>query len=130
MSSQPTNYFNDHDFNPHDYPCSPTILHNLSELHEKLNQVREAYGKPMIVTSGLRSQADQMRINPKAPKSNHLMGLAADIQDKDGKLAEWVKANMSLMEQIGFWFEDFDHTEGWVHFQCVPPKSGKRVFIP
>jgi len=122
--------FKPEEFNPHNYPITPEIADNLKTLQSKMEQVRDAYGKPMIVTSGLRSQADQQRINPKAPKSKHLIGAAVDIQDKDGKLAEWVKDNMSLMEEIGLWFEDFGHTVGWVHFQSLPPASGKRVFIP
>lgn len=130
MSSQPTNWFKDSEFNPHNYPLTPEIEQNLSDLHEKMNKVRAAYGNVMIITSGLRSQEDQERINPSAPKSKHLIGAACDVLDRDKKLAIWVQANMPLMEQIGLWFEDFGHTDGWVHFQCLPPKSGKRVFIP
>jgi hypothetical protein len=118
------------ELNPHNYPTTPEIDANLAILLDRMNQVRDAYAIPMIVTSGLRSQADQQRINPKAPKSHHLMGEAVDIADADRKLTNWVKVNMDLMEQIGLWFEDFDHTISWVHFQCVPPKSGNRVFIP
>jgi hypothetical protein len=84
----------------------------------------------MIVTSGLRSATDQQRINPSAPKSNHLIGAAADIQDSDGSLAAWTAANLPLMESIGLWMEDFGHTPGWVHYSIYPPKTGKRVFIP
>lgn len=118
------------ELNPHDYETSPEVLANLKDLLAKLNAVRAIYAKPMVINSGLRSQEDQERINPSAPKSKHLMGQAADVRDADGKLTEWVKANMSTMEHIGFWFEDFGHTHGWVHFQSVPPRSGNRVFIP
>lgn len=118
------------ELNPHNYDTSPEIAANLAELLDKINQVRAAWGKPMTVTSGLRSAADQQRINPSAPKSKHMTGQACDIADSDGSLASWVRANMKLMVSTGFWFEDFDHTIGWVHFQIVPPKSGNRVFIP
>lgn len=118
------------ELNSHGYDTSPEIAANLAELLNKMNQVRNAWGKPMIVTSGLRSAEDQARVNPSAPKSKHMTGQACDIADSDGSLASWVRANMKLMESIGFWFEDFDHTNGWVHFQSCPPKSGNRVFIP
>lgn len=122
------------ELNPHDYPTTLIIDANLRILLDKINQVRNAYGIPMIVTSGLRSDAQQQQLiadgKSNASKSHHLTGEAVDILDEDRKLTEWVKNNMPLMEQIGFWFEDFDHTPTWVHFQTCAPGSGKRVFIP
>lgn len=122
---------------------SQEIHDNLQELLKKMNEVRVKYNTPMIVTSGLRTLSEHLAIykakgitDPsKIPmKSKHLVGQAVDIQDSDGKLRDWVKDNMNLMEDIGFWFEDFDHTPGWVHFQIVPYGSwviGKsRTFIP
>lgn len=128
--NQPTIYFTLKELNPHNYPLSETIENNLNELIVRLSEIRQAYGKPMVVTSALRSQADQMRINPKAPKSHHVTGEAADIEDKDGALAKFVMANVEILKDIGLWCEDLNYTKGWVHFQIVPPKSGKRFFIP
>lgn len=118
------------DLNPHNYPTTDEQKANLNLLLSAVNQAQSAYGKQFQVTSGLRSDADQQRINPSAPKSKHLLGFAVDILDKDGALATWVKANLDLMAKIGLWMEDFDHTKGWVHFQAIGPKSGKRVFLP
>jgi uncharacterized protein YcbK (DUF882 family) len=116
---------------------------NLKDLLEKMNKVRVAYGKPMTVSSGLRSIKHHLEIyaakgitdKSKIPmKSKHLYGLAVDIADTDGKLKEWVKANIELMEEIGFWFESFDATTTWVHFQNKPFGSykagGTRWFNP
>lgn len=119
-----------HELNPHGYAPTPEQGANLVILLDRLNQVRNEYKTPMVVTSGLRSMEDQQRINPSAPKSKHLLGQAADIADPIGTLRDWVLGHMALMESIGFWFEDFGHTKGWVHFQIVPPASGKRIFIP
>lgn len=116
--------------NPHGYPTDGEVAANLAILLDRMNEVRSAYGKPMVVNSGLRSQADQTRINPGAPKSKHLIGAACDISDPDGSLAAWVKANLPKMKEIGLWMEEFSKTQGWVHFQCIPPKSGNRIFIP
>jgi hypothetical protein len=118
------------ELNSHGYPTTPEIDENLQILLGKLNRVREAYGFPMMVTSGLRSLEKQMEVNPEAPKSHHLTGEAADILDQSGKLKAWVKDNLTLIESIGLWMEDFKYTENWVHFQICPPRSGHRFFIP
>lgn len=114
------------------------VQDNLKELHKRINVVRLAYGKPMIVTSGLRTLKHHLEIYarkgiypPKVPmKSNHLSGRAVDFSDSDGKLKAWVKDNIKLMEEIGLWLEDFSATKTWCHFQINPPKSGNRFFLP
>ena len=118
------------ELNPHGYATSPEIAQNLAILLDRINHVRAEIGKPMTVTSGLRNVVDQARINPSAPHSKHLTGQAVDIADADRTLRAWVLANLPLMEKIGLWIEDFGHTPTWCHFQVVPPKSGKRIFIP
>lgn len=111
---------------------SPEIQANLNLLLERINKVRTAWGKPMHVNSGLRLVGQQPA--NAAAKSNHLVGLAVDIgDDADGTLWQWVLANLQLMQNIGLWFEDprWTHNMGnWVHFQVVPPKSGKRIYVP
>lgn len=118
------------ELNPKGYATTPEQEANLAILLERMNKVRAAYGKPMTVTSGLRSDADQKRINPGAPKSMHLRGAACDIADSDGALKQWIKANVSILETVGLWCEDFSACPNWIHFQIYPPKSGKRFFIP
>lgn len=118
------------ELNPHGFPTDAEIDSNLATLLERMNLVRAAWAKPMFVTSGLRSKADQERINPKAPRSNHLKGAAVDIADSDGSLGEWNKANLELLKKIGLWIEHPDSTPGWEHYQMFPPKSGNRMFKP
>lgn len=112
---------------------------NLMILLERINKVRAAYGKPMKVTSGYRSLEDHLRIyrnkgitdQSRIPmKSKHLSGLAIDIFDPNKDLQKWCLANESLLEQYQLWMEDFSATPNWCHFQCDPPKSGKRWFLP
>ena len=124
------NHFVVSEINNHGYAVTPEIASNINTLIDRLSQVRDAWGKPMIVTSGLRSATDQQRINPSAPKSNHLIGAAADISDPDGSLKAWVGDNLPLMETIGLWFEAFESTPTWCHMQIYPPKSGNRIFVP
>ncbi len=126
------------ELNPNGYATTPEQQANLNFLLNRLNKARALYNIPMTITSGLRSQEDQDRINPSAPKSKHLLGQAADIRDSDGHLRDWVLEHLDEMAQIGFWFEDFRWTglkndergHRWVHFQVVPPNSGARIFRP
>lgn len=122
------------ELNKKKYPTTPQIDSNLKVLCDRLNIVRAAYGKPMTVTSGLRSEKQQEELikagKSKATKSKHLTGHAADISDPDGELAKWCKANVAVLEKAGLWLEDPDYTPGWLHAQTVPPNSGRRFFKP
>lgn len=109
------------------------IQSNLKMLHERINKLRTAYGKPLKVNDGFRRPQD----NPKngAAKSKHFVGQACDLDDNDAAdLWNWVLANLDLMQEIGLWMEDPRWTHGsvgtWMHFQIVPPGSGKRIFVP
>lgn len=112
---------------------------NLVILLERINKVRIAYGKSMLVTSGYRSMQEHLDIYKrkgitdisKIPmQSRHLYGLAVDISDPKGELDNWCQNNVKLLEEIGLWLEHPDSTPGWTHFQCSPPKSGNRFFKP
>lgn len=118
---------------------TPEIQANLKILLERLNKVRVAWGKPMTSTSGLRTMADHLRIYKEKGitdqtlipmKSKHLSGEADDISDPQQELQAWCKENVEKLEEIGLWMEDFSATPTWVHFQIVPPRSGKRWFVP
>lgn len=125
-------------------PMAVPVEHkvNLDELLIKINKLRAAYGKPLIVTSGYRSLAHHLEIykrkgitdQKKIPmKSRHLSGQAIDVvpvEDSIKHLQDWIKDNVKLMEEIGLWFEDFSATPTWVHAQIIPPGSGKRFFLP
>lgn len=110
---------------------------NLEELLKRINKLRAAYNKPLIVTSGYRSKQDQLRIyrsrnipDNKIPMgSAHITGCACDIYDPNGELMEWSRNNENLLEEFGLWVED-DTTQPRVHYQTYPPKSGKRFFKP
>lgn len=100
--------------------------HNLEDLLKAINVIREAWGLPMMVTSGFRSQQDQARINPKVTHSAHMEGKAVDIEDKDGSLYKWCTENVPLLERAGIWIEK--GTIGWTHCQIRPAHN--RFFIP
>ena len=49
-----------------------------------LESVRNELGKPVVITSGYRTEAHNEKVGGK-PNSSHLKGLAADIACKDSK---------------------------------------------
>lgn len=116
---------------------SPEIQANLAVLLTRVNEIRNEWGKPMTVTSGLRSMADHLRIyaakgitdQSKIPmNSRHLIGAAVDISDPDLSLTAWLKANPKILEDAQLWCEEGN--KNWVHFQIMPPASGARWFLP
>lgn len=123
------------ELNPRNRRASLLITENLFWLYIKLNVLRKKSGIPFIVTSGLRNREDIERIYAKLGKpprygSQHLQGAAADILDPDRKLWYWVLKNLDFISELDLYMEHGDHTDGWVHFQLFPPKSGRRVFRP
>ena len=115
------------------------IKSNINTLLEKINKLRAAYGRPMLVTSGFRTLEHHLAIYAKKGitdkkripmQSKHLYGQAIDIADQGGFLQDWIKKNEEFLEKLDLYMEDFSVTTNWVHFQIVPPKSGKRFFMP
>lgn len=92
------------------------ISNNIDKLLISLNKFREAYGKPMTVSSGWRPESVNKAIGG-AKKSNHTVGLACDFVDKDGKLAEFaLKMDQEgKLKEWGLWLENPTKTTGWIH---------------
>ncbi|RYG94983.1 MAG: DUF882 domain-containing protein [Alphaproteobacteria bacterium] len=109
---------------------TPEISDNLDRFLKAINVVRILYSAPMEVASGWRPPSLNKNVKGAAKRSNHMMGLAIDFMDLDGKLRDWVLSHLPLMQELGFFFEDFRWTPTWVHFQIVPPASGRRIFLP
>lgn len=111
----------------------PEVQANIKVLHERINKLRTAYGKPLRVNDGFRRSKDTPKNGAK--KSHHLIGAAIDLDDDDaGTLWKWTLANLKLMQEIGLWMEDPRWTHGkvgtWMHFSIFPPGSNKRIFRP
>ncbi len=115
------------------------VQENLYELLKRVNVIRAAWGKPMVVTSGFRTMEHHLAIYAKKGitdvrkipmKSLHLSGCAVDISDPNQYLQKWLSGNVSLLEHTGLWIESFAFTKTWVHFQIKPPLSGRRFFVP
>lgn len=98
----------------------------------RVNELLEVAGFKSItaVNSGWRPKAVNDKTSNAGANSNHLTGKAVDIGDPDRTLATWCADNVGALETVGLWCEDFRWTPDWVHFQTVPPKSGRRIYIP
>lgn len=127
------------ELNPQNWPLTKEQSDNLAMLLIAMNKVRQKYGKPMRITSGVRNMQDHIAIYAKKGitdlkkipmSSKHLLGAACDVQDSKGELKKWILQNLDLIQSCGLYLEDFRWTKGWVHFQCHAPLSGKRIFLP
>lgn len=65
-----------------------------------------------------------------AARSLHKQGLAVDRYDPAGEIDAWCLNNLPALERCGIWVESPSKTIGWSHWQCLPPRSGNRVFLP
>jgi hypothetical protein len=104
-------------------------LNVTSEFLFKLNEIRSAYGKPIIVLSGARCQAHNKSIGG-ALKSAHIEGVAADLM-RSSALRSFLEANL---DRFNVYLEAPSHTgnddNGWLHVTTRSPGTGKRTFMP
>lgn len=84
----------------------------------------------VTVTSGFRPQAVNSKTTGAGAKSTHLRCLGIDLADSKGSLMNLVLENMDKLKQYSLYAEDFRYTPVWLHLQCVPPSSKKRIFVP
>lgn len=106
---------------------------NVKILFERINKLRTAYGKPIKVNDGVRRPQDTPKFG--SATSWHLRGGAIDLDDDDaGTLWKWIWANRFKLKEWGLWCEHpcWTHSKNgtWIHLQIMPPKSGKRFFVP
>ena len=92
---------------------------------DKFDEIREAYGAAIHITSGSRCEKHNKKIGG-SKNSNHVKGLAIDVVRTPG-LEEFLMKNL---ETLNIWIEDLASCPTWLHIQIVPPKSGKRIFRP
>ena len=96
---------------------SPNALANLKTLVRcVLDPVREAWGSPIIVSSGYRSEALNARVGG-AEHSYHLRGMAADIYAKNGyteRLYQLIE-HLFCQRKIGITECYYDAKHGYIH---------------
>jgi hypothetical protein len=91
--------------------------------------------------SGWRPSCVNCLTSNAAEHSLHITAEAGDVRDTPRRdFARWVCANQKLLAEWGLYCERFEWTSkldpatgewvSWVHLQRVPPRSGRRFFIP
>lgn len=103
-------------------------LENILRFAHQLDEIRELWGAPLHVNSGLRTEKLNLEVGG-ARHSYHLVGLATDFSDPKGDLAEWCLQNFDLFPS-NIAMESPLYTPGWVHLQAILPRSKNRIFIP
>lgn len=109
------------------YPLTSELEDSLEKLLTALNVFRNAYGKPMTVTSGYRPAG----INAKAGgarRSAHMTCEACDFADADGAIKRFALQNLKVLEDAGLYMEDAAATPTWCHLQTR--RTRNRVFKP
>lgn len=97
-----------------------------------LDPLREAWGHPIIVTSGYRCPALNRAVSG-AANSQHMAGEAADIRAATGRRAD-NRALMRLVVRLGLPFDQMIWEKGdatgpdWVHISFGP--RNRRQIIP
>jgi hypothetical protein len=108
-------------------PLTPEMWKNLTKLTIAVNKLREAYGKPLTVSSGYRPPLANSTAGG-AKQSAHLVCMAVDFSDPKGELDAWCMSNLDKLEAWGLWLEDPSSTPSWTHVDIRPRAT--RVFKP
>ncbi len=92
-----------------------------------LDPLREAYGKPIVVTSGYRSEKLNRAVGG-VKNSQHLTGCAADIRSVADTVAE-NRRLFNLIQQLRLPFDQLidEHGYDWIHVSHVPGANRRQV---
>jgi hypothetical protein len=104
-------------------PTDETIIDNINYSLTRLNEIRESYGKPIIISSGYRCQALNEAVGG-VKDSKHLYGLAVDLK-WDPQLLEFITDNMQFDKLIR---EKAAKTR-WIHIQFRRDRETERNLI-
>lgn len=107
---------------------TPEIIENLKVVAVQVQKVRDHFGKPLIISSGYRSEKLNSAIGG-ARNSQHTKGEAIDIQSTNGytnaDIFNYIKNNLDFDQLI--WEYGTRKEPKWVHISYK--KSGNRKQI-
>lgn len=105
---------------------------NLQELARRITLFEELMERRFTFNPGtfygFRSYGDQLKVNPKAPKSAHCEGKAVDLSDVNGEIYDFLIHNPDMVIKFDFYIEQRTYTPTWCHIQTRPTKN--RFFRP
>lgn len=110
-------------------PTGEIKLH-LKELIEKLlNPIREAWGGPIIISSGYRCPKLNDYVKG-AKRSAHLTGYAADLIPGNGQRAKFIKFVQNFLKTSGIPFDQcINEYNRWCHVGLYGPSGNQRKQI-
>lgn len=126
-------YFGQHGAG-HESEITNQIRANADALLGHVNALLAEFGEDRGLRSGWRPAAFNASVTGAAKKSKHMTGSAVDIEDNDGQLKAFAlqceDGSYPALERFGLYAEAGTSTPTWLHVQCLPPGSGRRVFYP
>ena len=111
---------------------TPEHIENLTELcTHVLEPTRRNFGKPMVISSGYRSEELCEAIGS-SKNSQHAKGEAADFEmfGVDNKeLAKYIKNNLVFDQLILEFYNPDDPSSGWVHCSYSKEENRKQSLL-
>lgn len=92
-------------------PTDETIIDNLNYTLQRLNDIREGYGKPIVISSGYRCDELNEKVGG-VKDSKHRLGLAVDLR-WDTDLIDFLIENCSFDKLI----REKAGKSKWIHLQ-------------
>lgn len=104
-------------------PISQEVLDNLDYTMDRLDEIREGWGKPIVITSGYRCKELNEKVGGK-PTSQHLRGEAVDIK-WDEALFDYILKNHKFDQLIS---ERSKRTR-WIHISFKKFNEREQVIF-
>ena len=95
------------------------------ELVRVLQDIRDHFNRPVAITSAYRTVTHNKKVGG-SPKSQHLYGMAADIQVKDTPpefVAQYAETLLPNTGSIGLYPKKSGRAKGWVHVDVRKAKA-------
>tara|TARA_R110001592_G_scaffold340697_1_gene629215 strand:- start:43 stop:540 length:498 start_codon:yes stop_codon:yes gene_type:complete len=107
-------------------------IKSLTDLcYEILERVRAKFGKPIMISSGYRSEALCEAIGSKKT-SQHTKGQAVDFEIMgihNLKVAHWIKENCDFDQLILEYFNRKEKNAGWVHVSYNEKGNNRKAVL-
>lgn len=104
-------------------PKDETTIDNINYTISRLDEIREGYGKPIVVTSGYRCEELNILVGG-VKDSKHKNGLGVDLK-WDKELVEYIVENGKFDKLIR---EKSGNTK-WIHLQFKKNKDEERGIV-
>lgn len=107
-------------------PTKQEELNLIALVENILDPLREAYGKPIIVTSGFRCERLNKLVNG-SKTSQHRFGQAADIRTVEDTIEENKKL-FNLIQELDLPFDQLidEYNYDWIHVS-YSPRNRKQI---